>query len=101
LSAYVISEVEILDEEAAAHYRRLAAASIAEYGGRYLVRGAAGEVVEGAPTARRFVAVEFPSMERAHEWYASRSYALALRFRAAALDRRLVFVDGVAEVPRG
>src|SRR5215216_1289962 len=37
--AYVISEVEVLDEQAADDYRRLATASITEYGGSYLVRG--------------------------------------------------------------
>ena len=39
MPAYVISELQILDEKAAAEYRRLAAASIAEHGGRYLARG--------------------------------------------------------------
>src|SRR5690242_16379194 len=96
--AYVISEVEILNETQAAPYRELAAASIAEYGGRYLVRGAADDVVEGAPTARRLVVVEFPSMARAREWYASASYAPARALRETALDRRLIFVAGV-DVP--
>jgi len=93
--AYVISEVEILDETQAAPYRELAAASIAEYGGRYLVRGAAVDVVEGAPTARRLVVVEFPSMARARTWYASASYAPARALRQTALARRLIFVEGV------
>lgn len=93
--AYVISEVEILNETQAAPYRELAAASIAEYGGRYLVRGAAADVVEGAPTARRLVVVEFPSMARARAWYASASYAPARALRETALDRRLIFVEGV------
>jgi uncharacterized protein (DUF1330 family) len=95
LPAYVISEVEVLDEQAADRYRELAAASIAQYGGRYLARGAIADVVEGAPTTRRLVVVEFPSMQRAREWYASSAYAQALAYRAAALDRRLVFVAGV------
>ncbi len=95
MAAYVISEVEILDEAAAGQYRPLAAASIAEFGGRYLARGAEAQVVEGAPTTRRIVIVEFPSLERAREWYASDSYAEALKHRTKALDRRLMFVDGV------
>jgi uncharacterized protein (DUF1330 family) len=97
MSAYVVSEVEIRDEKAATRYRELAAASIAAYGGRYLARAAAADVVEGEPTARRMVIVEFPSMERAREWYASPEYASALRFRRQALDRRLIFVDGVKD----
>jgi uncharacterized protein (DUF1330 family) len=96
MKAYVISEVEVLDESDADAYRRFAAASIAEYGGRYLVRGVQAEVVEGGPMVRQIVIVEFPSLERVREWYASPAYAEALRFREEALDRRLMFVEGVA-----
>jgi uncharacterized protein (DUF1330 family) len=39
VTAYVISEFTVLDEAAAGRYRSLAAASIARYGGRYVVRG--------------------------------------------------------------
>ena len=94
MAAYVISEVEIMDAQAASEYRRLAAASIAKYGGRYLARLAEAHVVEGDPTTRRIVIVEFPSMERIREWYSSEEYAAALRFRDVALSRRLLFVDG-------
>ncbi|REF36016.1 DUF1330 domain-containing protein [Thermasporomyces composti] len=98
MAAYVISEVEILDERGADEYRARAAASIEQYGGRYLVRGAAPDVVEGEGTSRRIVIVEFPSMERLREWYASPAYAEALRFRATALERRLMFVEGLPEL---
>lgn len=47
MSAYVISEVEVLDEAQGQRYRELAAASIARYGGRYIVRGGEPEVPEG------------------------------------------------------
>jgi uncharacterized protein (DUF1330 family) len=92
--AYVISEVMIVDEMAADQYRRLAADSIAEYGGRYLVRGAAPEVLEGAPGKHQLVVVEFPSEDRARTWYASPSYARALAVRDQALVRRLTLVVG-------
>jgi uncharacterized protein (DUF1330 family) len=95
MTAYVISEVEILDESLASEYRSLAAASIEKYGGRYLARGANAEVVEGESTTRRIVIVEFPSMTKAQEWYASSDYADALKFREQALDRRLMFVEGI------
>jgi uncharacterized protein (DUF1330 family) len=95
MAAYVISEVEIVDERAADEYRVRAAASIAQYGGRYIVRGAAPQVVEGEGTSRRIVIVEFPSMARLREWYVSPAYAEALKFRATALERRLMFVEGI------
>ena len=95
MAAYVISEVEILDHEAANAYRRLAADSIGRYGGRYLVRGGASELIEGQPSPKNLIIVEFPTMEIAKEWYGSPEYAEALRVREKALDRRLVFVQGV------
>ncbi len=96
----MISEVEVLDEEAGQRYRDLAARSIAAYGGRYLVRGAPPEVAEGSmPPERRMVVVEFPSMQRVRDWYGSPEYADALAIRGTALDRRLVFVEGVGAGP--
>jgi uncharacterized protein (DUF1330 family) len=93
--AYVISEVEIIDQSIVGTYRSLAQASIEKYGGRYIVRGGAAETVEGGPSPRQFIIVEFPSLERAREWYGSPDYSEALKVRARALDRRLTFVEGV------
>jgi uncharacterized protein (DUF1330 family) len=98
MAAYVISEVRILDETSAVEYRRLAEASIHRYGGRYVVRGAQPEPVEGSwPAERRLVIVEFPDMARAKEWYASPEYAEARKIRQAALERRLLFAEGLPE----
>ena len=95
MAAYAISEVEILDEAQAERYGELAAASIAKYGGRYLVRGARPQVPEGEwPLDERVVIVEFPTLERLREWYASPEYAEALEISQTALARRLLFVEG-------
>ena len=97
MPAYVISEVKFLDSDLIDRYRPLAAASIEKYGGRYIVRGGPVELVEGErDSERRLVVVEFPTMARAREWYASPDYAEALKVRnAGALERTLVFVEGV------
>ena len=76
-------------------YRTIAAKTIAQYGGRYLVRGGAAKLTEGGPPPKTLIVVEFPSMERLREWYASPEYAEALKLRQTALDRRLIFVEGV------
>jgi uncharacterized protein (DUF1330 family) len=100
MAAYVISEVEMLDETQGRRYRELAAGSIARHGGRYLVRGAAPVVAEGDwPPGCRIVIVEFATMERLQAWYASADYAEALAVRQTALDRRLLFVDGAPTAP--
>ncbi|MBR0937189.1 DUF1330 domain-containing protein [Bradyrhizobium jicamae] len=95
MPAYVISEVEMRDAEAFEAYRALAARTIAQYGGRYIARGGAAEVVEGGPPPKAIVIVEFPTMTILREWYASPEYAEALKLRASALERRLLFVEGV------
>jgi uncharacterized protein (DUF1330 family) len=96
MAAYVISEVEVLDESSFERYRKLAQRSIEQHGGRYIVRAALPEAAEGdwAPQ-RRLVIVEFPDMDTARRWYSSDSYAEALAFRDQALRRRLLFVDAV------
>ena len=53
---------------------------------------------KAARRRRHIIVVEFPSMERLREWYASPEYAEALKLRRTALDRRLIFVEGVPSV---
>ena len=65
MAAYVISEVEVLDQIAMERYRALAADSIDAHGGRYLVRGGAAETVEGSPPPKTIIIVEFSSMAQA------------------------------------
>ena len=95
MSAYVISELEVRDAVGTETYRSIAAKLIAQYGGRYLVRGGAACIAEGGPPPKNIVIVVFPSMEKLREWYASPEYAEALKVRRTALDRRLIFVEGV------
>jgi uncharacterized protein (DUF1330 family) len=95
MPAYLISEVEVRDPAGFETYRTIAARVIAQYGGRYLVRGGAAEAVEGGPPPKNIIVAEFPTMERLREWYASPEYAEALKHRRTALDRRLIFVEGV------
>jgi uncharacterized protein (DUF1330 family) len=97
VTAYVISEVEVLDDQLIDTYRSLAKATIDQYGGRYIVRGGPVELMEGRrDPAKQFVIVEFPTIERAREWYRSPEYAEALKVRATALTRTLVLVDGAS-----
>jgi uncharacterized protein (DUF1330 family) len=96
MSAYIISEVDVKDAAGFEAYRTMAAKTIAQYGGRYLVRGGAANAVEGGPPPKTIIVVEFPSMARLREWYTSPEYAEALEVRRTALERRLIFVEGVA-----
>jgi uncharacterized protein (DUF1330 family) len=101
MPAYVISDIQPLDPDAIRAYRDLAQATIAKYGGRYIVRGGAidrieGDRVEGDWNPTMLVIVEFASMDRARECYHSPEYAEARKLRQTALQRNLIFVEGVA-----
>ena len=94
MSAYVVGEVEITDPAAYEEYRKLVPATIAKYGGKYLVRGGAVETKDGGWQPKRLVVLEFPSMEQARKWYHSPEYAPALAIRLKAARSKLVLVEG-------
>lgn len=99
MSAYVISEVDdVRDPVGFEVYRTIAAKTIAQYGGQYLIRGGAADLIEGGPPPKTIIVVEFPTLARLREWYASPEYAEALKVRQTAFDRRLIFVEGVLPV---
>jgi uncharacterized protein (DUF1330 family) len=55
--------VDVKNPQAYEAYKQAAAVSIAQYGGRYLVRGGKHEVLEGAWRPTRLVVLEFPTVE--------------------------------------
>ena len=95
MPAYLIAEIDVHDAATYEEYRKRVPATIAAYGGRYIVRGGNTEVAEGAWKPKRLVVLEFPSMARAKEWYASPEYQEILPMRTNASTGNAVFVEGV------
>ena len=96
MAAYVIADVEALDPEAYRDYQRQVPPTLDLYGGRFVVRGGAFEVCEGAWRPARLVVIEFPSLERAHAWYASPEYAALQPIRKRMTRMHgFVIVDGI------
>jgi uncharacterized protein (DUF1330 family) len=93
---YVIANVEVLDAAGFEEYRARVPATIAAYGGRYLVRGGEIEVKEGGWSPRRLIVLEFPSLARAREWFASPEYQPLIALRQRAARTQLVFAEGHA-----
>jgi len=97
MAGYVIAIVEVTNAEGYQEYSRQVPATIAKYGGRYLVRGAKMELREGEWPGPRTVIVEFPSLARALEWYDSPEYKLLRTIRQANSRARFAFFEGVAK----
>ncbi len=95
MAAYAIADIEITDPEAFEQYRAEVPATIEAYGGRFLVRGAEGEVAEGDWAPNRVVVLEFESMERLKAWYNSPEYTPLKELRMRASNGNVVLAEGV------
>ena len=96
MTAYVIADIQVTDTAAYEPYRPLAAASIARFGGRFIVRGGKVDLLEGEPEPERIVVIEFPDADTARRWYRSEEYQSALKIRQSASQGRVFLVEGAA-----
>jgi len=94
MSAYVVVSVDVHDPVKYDEYRKMVPATIAAFGGRFLVRGAPLHEMEGTWPRPRLVIVEFPDVETAKKWWASPEYAPAKALRQANSTADLVIVEG-------
>jgi uncharacterized protein (DUF1330 family) len=94
VAAYVIAEVEVTNPEGYKAYAAEVPATIAHYGGRFLVRGGVAETLEGDWPQRRRVIIEFPSVEAARAWWDSPEYAGPKAMRRANSSGRLILLEG-------
>jgi uncharacterized protein (DUF1330 family) len=94
MAAYVVVQIDVDDPVRYAEYKRLAPASIGAYGGRYVVRGGACEVLEGSWRPPRLVVLEFASVEQARAWWASPEYAPAKALRQASARTEMLLIEG-------
>lgn len=94
MAGYLIAHIEVTDGEAFEAYRAAVPAVIAKFGGRYLVRGGAIEVLEDGWDVPRLVILAFASMDQARRFYQSPEYQEILPLRLAAAKGAVVIVDG-------
>jgi uncharacterized protein (DUF1330 family) len=94
MAAYVIGEIEVTDPATYEEYRKQVMAVVTKYGGKFIVRGGRVETLEGDWAPKRFVALEFPSLEQAQKWYRSPEYAPLIALRQKASRGKLILVEG-------
>ncbi|WP_412480160.1 DUF1330 domain-containing protein [Azonexus sp. IMCC34839] len=93
---YLIAEAKVSDITAYEVYKDLAQTAIAQYGGRYLVRGGAVEMLEGNwKNIPRLVIVEFDSVDQAKRFYHSPEYQAARKARENAAEMNMLVVAGI------
>jgi uncharacterized protein (DUF1330 family) len=95
MAAYFIVDLDVSNPKDLESYRRDVPATIEKYGGRFLVRGGAFEVLEGNWVPKRMVVIAFPTMQALKQWYASEDYRPLMVQRKSASSANSVAVEGV------
>ncbi len=96
MSAYIIADVTVTNEEQMKVYREWSSRAMQEHGVKPLVRGGPVEVLEGDWSPKRIVVLEFSDHAAARAYYDSETYARARQAREGAGSIDMIIVDGVA-----
>jgi uncharacterized protein (DUF1330 family) len=91
---YLIVRINISNAELFQQYPPLSTKAVEKFGGKYLIRGGAFEVVEGKWPAERTTVVEFESFDKAKEFYNSLEYNEAKKVRKESADTDFILIEG-------
>ena len=94
MPAYMIFDINIYDPDGYENYKKLTPSSLKPYGGKFVVRGGATEVLEGNWKPGRIVILEFPSVKNAKHWWNSGEYAAAKIIRHNTADTNMIVIEG-------
>ena len=96
-TGYYFAEVfDVTNQDDFNTYAAGVPATIAKYGGRYLVRGGKTQSLEGEPP-KRIVVVTFDSAEAARKWYDSPEYSAIKPIRLRSAKARGFIVEGISQ----
>jgi uncharacterized protein (DUF1330 family) len=95
MAGYVIVEIEVTDPAGYEEYKKLAGATVAKYGGKYIVRGGAAETLEGDWQPKRIVILQFENVERAKEWLNCPEYREPRKMRHRTAKTNMIVVEGL------
>ena len=96
MPGYLIANIKVSDPEGFERYRAGVPAVIAQYGGRYAVRGGTMERLENADGLNRIIVLEFPSLDAVRAFYFSVEYAPLLKLRIETTESQVVMIEGYA-----
>ena len=96
MKAYAISLAQMRDDSWVKHYAAKTEALVVKHGGRYLVRGANLEKLEGAaPLPHVVVVIEFPSLAHARAWHSDPEYRPLIQLRQGGCDTEFILAGGL------
>ena len=96
MTAYAIAAETVKDEAMFDEYRKQVPATLAPFGGKFIVRGGKVTVHEGAWPHPRTVVIEFPSHAQAEGWYTSAENQKIIQLRHKSSVGNFIIADGPA-----
>ena len=92
--AFYFGAHDIRDPKKFDHYLEQVVPMIERYGGRYLTKGNAHEVLEGDWHPERAVVIQFPDMASLKGWYNSPEYQPLIALRQSAAKDVMIALEG-------
>jgi uncharacterized protein (DUF1330 family) len=92
--AYIVARIRVTDWDRYREYVKHTPRVIAQFGGRFIVRGGEAVVLEGPDDGLRTVVIEFPSLDHAKAFYASPEYSAVKALREGAGTGTFTAVEG-------
>jgi uncharacterized protein (DUF1330 family) len=95
MSAYAVAHMRrVTMGPAIVEYLERIDATLAPFGGHFIVHGGDFELLEGSWPGNLIV-IEFPDREQARAWYNSEAYQAVVTLRTDNSDSDVIMIDGV------
>jgi len=95
MTAYIIAKINVTNPDQYKEYTKVTPEIIKKFGGRFLARAGETITLEGPEENLRIALLEFPSLEKAREFYNSIEYGDAKKLRQDAATASFVAVAGI------
>jgi len=95
LPGYVVAEVDVTNPESFKEYAEKTPGTVAAFNGHYIIRGGKSVSIEGEPP-KRFVVIQFESVEKAKAWEDSPAYDAIKPIRHSSAKSRVFIIEGAA-----
>lgn len=91
----LFDNVQVHDLEKLEAYKKQATLLVEKFEGKYLILGGQFKVVEGTTKPTFLVMIEFPTYEKANQWYYSEEYRELKNLRLSAINSNAIIVEGL------
>ena len=95
MSGYLIAQLNMTDKESFKLYAETVPESVKKFGGKYLVRAGEFKSMQGKWDFTRNVIIEFPTYEKALEWYNSEEYKPIKQIRLDNSEGTNIIIKGI------